>query len=162
VLEIVATDAAFVTVVGDERIGASAASFEGAHVCPIAPDELLVVAPPAARERLVSAAASYAWAVDDDALVLDSTDGWAVWTLRGDVISAAFSCVSAVSLPDRGFAQGDVARVPLKLIVPPPRLHLIVPAMWSEHLHRCIVERCRSFGLVELPGVVPFETSVTP
>jgi hypothetical protein len=159
VLELVATDVAFVTIAGDERAAASVERLDGVVACPVAPDERLIAAPVDALEQLVTIARERATTADPDALVVDTTDGWAVWTLQGDGVRAAFSRLSGVRLPGRGFTQGDVTRVPVKLIVERDRLHLIVPAMWRSYLHDRIVERCRSLGLTERAGLVPFAVS---
>ncbi len=155
-LELVATDAAFVTIAGDERAAASVDRLDGVVVCPVAPDERLIAAPVDALERLMKTAGALATTADPDALAVDTTDGWAVWTLRGDAVRAAFSRLSGVPLPGRGFAQGDVTRVPVKLIVAGDRLDMIVPAMWRRYLHDRIVERCGTLDLSERSGLVPF------
>jgi hypothetical protein len=72
-------------------------------------------------------------------VVLDTTDGWAVWTLEGDAAREAFARLSAVPLPSEGFAQGDVAHVPVKVVVTPERLHLLVPAMWGAYLRERVI-----------------------
>jgi hypothetical protein len=83
------------------------------------------------------------------ALVEDSTDGWTAWVLRGDDVLRAFSFLSRLEPPREGFIQGDVARVPVKVISSPGRLELLVPSMWSEHLRDRIVRRCASCGVRE-------------
>ena len=162
-LELVSTEAAVVSIVGDARAVDAVGSLDGAVTCPVAPDEALLIAPPDAGERLVKIAMERATSADPDALVVDVTDGWAVWTLEGEDVRAAFSRLSALRLPDRGFSQGDVVRVAVKMVVDDPRLHLLVPAMWADHLHDRIVERCRSLGVHErslaeafsVPGALP-------
>ena len=148
-LELRQTEAAFITVAaeGVSRLG----SVEAATVYGLASDEALIMAPLEWRARLTAAVAERAQAIDSDAVVIDSTDGWVTWTLEGDALRAAFSRLSGLDLPDRGFVQGDVARVPAKVIADVRRLHVVVPAMWSEYLHDRIVERCGALGIVERP-----------
>ena len=71
----------------------------------VAPDEAMLVD------------ARSAVRVDDpDAVILDATDGWVVFTLVGDAARTAFERLSALELPAEGFAQGDVAHVPARVI----------------------------------------------
>jgi sarcosine oxidase gamma subunit len=156
VLELVATEAALVAVVGDARAAAAVGSLDGAVTCPVAPDEALLIGPPDARERLAKTATERATSADPDALVVDVTDGWAVWTLEGEGLRAAFSRLSPLTLPDRGFTQGDVARVAVKIVVDGPRLHMVVPVMWGDYLHDRIIERCRSLGVHERSAAASF------
>jgi hypothetical protein len=156
VLELVATNAALVTIIGDERAMAAVDRLEGTFVCPVAPDERLVIAPSEALKGVVTISEERATVADSDALIVDTSDGWAVWTLHGDGIRAAFARLSGLRLPGVGFTQGDVTRVPVKLIVDSDRLHLIVAAMWRRFLHDRIVDRCGALGLTERAGPVPF------
>ncbi|MBI3648871.1 MAG: hypothetical protein HY240_09010 [Actinobacteria bacterium] len=160
-LELAATEAVVVVCAADEAatdaaIGAADAAI-GAFACRTAPDEALLVGPPGAARGLVAAATERAVAADPDAVVLDATDGWAVWTLEGDGVPAAFSRLSALRLPAEGFVQGDVARVPVKLVARPGRLHLLVPAMWREHLREQILDRCGDLGLSERAEAAKWE-----
>ena len=115
----------------------------------VAPDEVMFVAAPDAADAIVRAVTRAATSVDPDALVLDATDGWAAWTLRGGATRPAFSRLSALGLPGEGFVQGDVAHVPVKVIAEPERLHLLVPAMWGGYLRERILERCGTLGITE-------------
>lgn len=123
----------------------------GAYACRVAPDEVLLIAEPGASEDLARASAETATAADPDAAVLDTTDGWAVWTLEGSDAREAFARLSAVPLPEEGFTQGDVAHVPAKVVVSKGRerlrLHLLVPAMWSAFLRERILHDCASLGV---------------
>jgi sarcosine oxidase gamma subunit len=119
----------------------------------VAPDEVMLVGAPGDADEIARDAASRAAAIDPDALVLDVSDGWAALTLEGDDVHAAFSRLSPLRLPERGFVQGDVARVPAKVVIEPERLLLLVPSMWGEHLRSRIVERCSALGIREVePG----------
>jgi hypothetical protein len=156
VLELIPTQASCVTVVADPRAAAAIMDVEGAFPCRLAPDEVLLVGAPGDAGRLVAAATDLVALVDDDALVVDATDGWSIWTLEGEQIRAALSRLSWVPLPDEGFAQGDVARVAAKLIARPDRVHLLVPAMWRSYLRDRILERCASLGVSERVDAATF------
>ena len=86
---------------------------------------------------------------DPAAVVLDVTDGWTVLTLSGDRVRDAFAQLSALRLPDDGFVQGDVARVPARVLVEPDGLRILVPAMWGDQLRSRILARCANLGIRE-------------
>lgn len=148
-LELVSTRASCITVVADPQATAAIAGLEGALSCRTAPDEIMLVGAPGDAGRLVAAATERLATIDDDALVVDATDGWSIWTLEGAAIPAAFSRLSGIPLPEAGFTQGDVARVAVKLVARPDRVHLLVPAMWRSYLRERILKRCESLGISE-------------
>jgi hypothetical protein len=156
VLELVSTRASCVTVVADPRAVDAVMDVEGAFPCRLAPDEVLLVGAPGDAGRLVAAATDHVSLTDDDALVVDATDGWSLWTLEGEQSRAAVSRLSRFPVPDQGFAQGDAARVAAKLIVRPDRVHLLVPAMWRSYLHDRILERCTSLEISEREDATTF------
>ena len=129
-----------------EAVDAAAAVGDALRV---APDEALVLGPVGTAEALTAVVTERAAALDDDAVVLDATDGWAIWTLEGDAARAGFTYLSALELPDEGFVQGDVAHVHAKAIVRGDRLHLLVPAMWGAHLRERILSDCAPLGVRE-------------
>jgi hypothetical protein len=118
-----------------------------AQVLRVAPDQAMLVAEPGRGDVLVAAASRLLGPL---ALVDDATDGWDAWVLHGDEVMRAFSFLSRLQPPDEGFIQGDVARVPVKVIASIGRLELLVPSMWSEHLRDRIVRRCAPFGVQEV------------
>ncbi|GIV00641.1 MAG: hypothetical protein KatS3mg014_2256 [Actinomycetota bacterium] len=94
---------------------------------------------PDAVEAILAEAAEPLRALDGDALVLEVTDGWTAFTLAGPDAREAFARLSALELPEEGFLQGDVARVPAKVLAEPERLHLLVPSSWAEHVRERIL-----------------------
>lgn len=115
----------------------------------IAPDEALVVGPPGDADALVDEMRSSVTGVDPDGVVVDATDGWTVWTLSGEDAPHAFARLSAVALPDEGWIQGRVAGVPAKAIVDPGAIHVLVAAMWSDHVRSLVRAICSDLGLHE-------------
>lgn len=102
----------------------------GADVCRVAPDELLVIA---LHERAAVTVERVSANVDDpDALVLDVTDGWSAWVLEGPGARDAFTRLSELRLPDRGFEQGAVANMPVKILVGADHITVLVPSMLGE------------------------------
>lgn len=139
-LELAATQLTAVSCLAAPDAVDAAMATANAYACRIAPDEALLLGKPGAGPKLVAAASEEAARADPDALVVDTTDGWAVWTFEGDAAREAFARLSAVPLPTQGFVQGDVAHVPVKIVATPERLHLLVPSMWGAYLRERILE----------------------
>jgi hypothetical protein len=138
VLEVVASSTSLVGVYGEPGALDALDALDGVYR--IAPDEAMVVGEPDMIATTLT---------DPHAVVLDVTDGWAVLTLSGDGVRAGFARLSALRLPDEGFVQGDVARVPARVIVERDRLRIFVPAMWVEHVRSRILRRCADLGIRE-------------
>ncbi len=51
---------------------------------------------------MAAAAAKTTHGIDDDALVMDVTDGWTIWTLGGTDVHDAFERLSMLALPRPG------------------------------------------------------------
>lgn len=95
----------------------------------IALDEAIAI------DESVSALQEHLRVADPTAIVLDTTDGWAAFALTGQGARQAFARLSDLRLPEAaGFVQGDVARVPVKVLVSGEGLTLLVPAMWGPYL----------------------------
>ena len=116
-------------------------------VCRVAPDEILLVGEPGDGTSTSAAAEP---AAGPDALVLDVTDGWTAWELRGPDAREAFARLSELELPHEGSAQGEVARLPVKILVGAGAITLLVPAMWGEYLRERILTDCRAVGVTEV------------
>lgn len=123
----------------------------GAFPCRIAPDEVMLICEEHAASDTLGTAAAQVTAADPDALVLDLTDGWSVWTLVGDSAREAFARLSEIPLGADGvrFAQGAVAGVPARAVALPGRLHLLVPAMFGEYVREEILEACSGLDVRE-------------
>ena len=115
----------------------------------LAPDEVMVLGAPASVEEILETVSGAAMSVDPYAVVLDATDGWAAWGVRGDPVAAALSRLSALEVPREGFVQGEAAGVPVKLVAAAGGLDLLVPAMWRDYVRGAILQRCRSLGIAE-------------
>jgi sarcosine oxidase gamma subunit len=148
-LELNESEFGVVTCVADPAACDALSPVAGARTLRPAPDEVMVLGDPSATESLLRTIETEAVALDPDAVVIDASDGWATWTLSGDAIDAALSRLSPLELPREGFAQGDVARVPAKLVAAPGRLDLLVPSMWRDYLRDSILQRCRTLGIGE-------------
>ena len=145
-LELVPTRAAVITCVGTPSAVDAAATVEG-DACRVAPYELMLIVE--AGDAARACAAVLAAVGTADALVVDATDGWGVWTLEGEEAARAMARLTPLELPEAGFAQGDVARVPTKIVCAPGRVHLLVPAMWRAYLRERILARCAGLQIRE-------------
>jgi hypothetical protein len=75
--------------------------------------------------------------VDPDALIRETTEGWAEVAIEGSDARDVLARVSALELPDgRGYVQGDVARVAARLFVDEDGIRVLVPAYWESHMRR--------------------------
>jgi hypothetical protein len=75
--------------------------------------------------------------VDPDAVIRESTEGWAEIVLDGSDAREVFARLSELRLADGGgYVQGDVARVVARVFVEDAALHLLVPAPWGAYLER--------------------------
>ena len=77
---------------------------------------------------------------------IDLTDGWSGCSLRGDA-RRAFAYLSELRLPASGFIQGDVLRVPVRVLVHEDRLDLLVASPWSHYLRTELREALRGIEL---------------
>ena len=120
----------------------------GATRCRVAPDEVMFIREEGAGQALLRDAQAVT-AGDGDAVIVDGTDGWAVWTLSGGGVPDALQRLSHLELDTNvdGFAQGDVAHVPVRLVLDHGRVHLLVAAMWEDYLRQGIMSRCADLGV---------------
>jgi hypothetical protein len=143
VVELRRVDLAVVNVLATPEACDVLTAVDDARVCRVAPDESLLIG------DVLEIASGLALGVDPDALVLDVTDGWASWRLEGEDARDAFARVSELRLPGEGFIQGEVARVPAKLVVDDVGITLLVPAMVADHVRERIIADCRALGVTE-------------
>ncbi len=107
----------------------------GARACRIASDEIAFVCSADAAADVLEAIVPQVARGDSDGFVLDASDGWTSFTLTGDV-ERAFSYLSELRLPGPGaFVQGDVLRVPVRVLAAEGRIDLLVPSPWGTYLH---------------------------
>jgi hypothetical protein len=155
VVELFPVAASVVTCVADAAaIDRLAASVRGT-VVRVAPDEALVVAT-AAAPPLAEAAAAVT-AVDPDAIVVETTDGWAMWALVGEGADEVFARVSRFARPE-AVGRGEVAHVPATVLAEPGRITLLFPAMWRDAVRERLVADGRSLGIVERDEPRPWPT----
>lgn len=141
-LELVPTRACVVAGMAGPAAVDAAMTMAGAHR--VAPDELMVVGAPQDAGNLTASLRDALVEADPDAVALDTSDGWVVWSLRGEEVPRMFGYVATFAMPERGLALGDVAHVPVRVLVAAPtEVHLLVPAMWGAYLRERLLERGR-------------------
>jgi hypothetical protein len=106
-----------------------------AFACRVADDELLLLSAPPVTDEVAREAATRLAALDPDALVIDTTDGWAAISVVGDDAWASFGLLSRLELPEAGFLQGEVVHVPAKVVADHDTVLVLVPSIWDAHLY---------------------------
>lgn len=138
-LELARTEAAFVSCMASAEALDAMQATKVVTTVRVAPDELLLIGASGSGPKVAAAAGKAIRQIDDDALAMDVTDGWTVWTLGGTAAHDAFERLSMLHLPETGVVQGDVARLPVKVVVDGEHLHLAVPSSWADYLRERIV-----------------------
>ncbi len=159
VLELAPTEATILTCLGSRDAVDAAVAVSGLEAGRVARDEAMLIVPAGRDDELVAAVTAAVLPVDADALVIDTTDGWSIWTITGGEreMGSAMARLTALELPDPGFAQGDLARVPVKLFVARGSVRILVPSMWGAYLRARILERCSTLQIRERRPPRPWE-----
>ncbi len=112
--------------------------------CRVAVDEVMVLAvlPDDVKDAVLK--------IDEDAVIIETTDGWTGLVLSGEDVADAFARLSELKLPEDGYIQGDVARVPVRVVTEPSRIAFFVPAMWGDHLRERILADGSRLGVREV------------
>jgi hypothetical protein len=111
----------------------------------VAPDEMLLLTlrEDDTRAQRFSELESSLGSLDGGGLVLDLSDGFAVWAVAGELRFEAFSRLSALQLSESpACVQGLVAHIPTKIVVQTDSLLLIVPSVLSHHLRKRVLTSC--------------------
>ena len=150
------------TPVGVVTASAAARALDGLVVpgrafgCRTADDELVLLSVPQVTDEVVREVSTRLAALDPDALVIDTTDGWAAVTVAGAGARASFGLLSRLELPHHGFTQGEVAHIPAKVIADDEQVLILAPSMWEAHLHDRVTEALGSAGPLDTrPWTVP-------
>ena len=150
------------TLVGVVAASAAARALDGlvvpgrAFACRAADDELLLLCAPPVTDEVAREVATRLAALDPDALVIDTTDGWAAISVVGSDARGSFGLLSPLELPDAGFLQGEVVHVPAKVVAGDDRVLILVPSIWEDHLHDRAAKALGHTGPLEAhPWAVP-------
>lgn len=131
----------------------------GAHACRVAPDELWLLAAPAARQGVLARARTAVAATKG--IVVDQSDAWSAFALDWPGATDVFARLSAVSLPVErpAFVQCELAHVAGKAVVLDSRLCLLVPSPVGHHLEERIESGCRDLEIERGP-LIEFDPPV--
>ena len=150
------------TRVGVVTASAAANALDGlvvpgrAFVCRTADDEAVLLSTREVTDEVVREVSTRLLALDPDALVFDTTDGWAAITVAGDGARASFGLLSRLELPDPGFTQGEVVHVPAKVVARDGQVLILAPSMWEAHLQDRVTKALGGAGRLETrPWTVP-------
>jgi len=105
-----------------------------ATACRVAEDESLFVCDPDVVGEITREVETRLTGVDADAVVLDTTDGWAAARIDGADAPDVLATLSRVRLPAPGFAQGEVAHVAAKILVDDGGIVILTPAATAHHV----------------------------
>ncbi len=116
------------------------------HACRVAPEELLLLAPPNLADDLLRRAKSHLAVVEPAALAVDQSDGWTIFGLPGELPGdegmLALRQLAMMPLPQRrpAFVQGAVAGGAAKLLLLPGIVFVLVPFPLRDHVERRLRE----------------------
>jgi hypothetical protein len=125
----------------------------------VAPDELLWLGDPENASALEAEGKRQLAGAGERALVVDNSDGWALFSLLGDGRADALARLSSLQLPDEGFRQGKVAGIPGKLFSRPGRIDLLCTSDVRWFVHERLLHAGRDVGLTE--GTPPASAAVS-
>ena len=127
----------------------------------IAPNEVVLVGAPGTAGDLVATCQQALAGHGADALVVDHTDGWSFFSLRGDGAEDVFARVSMVPLPDAGdepaFFMGQVCHVAAKAFRRPGRIDVMTGMEASKHVRETLEQagHGRRLKHVDAPAADP-------
>jgi hypothetical protein len=153
VLDLIPTRVAIVACHGPAaalaQLAAGAPGFTGR----VATDELWLLGDRSRRESLLGQARAGL----PGGLVVDQTDGWAMWTVRGEGGGEVLDRLMLAAVPagGSGWVQGAIAGVAGKVIAREAALHILVPACLGHHLRDRVVAACADLG-VRVAAEEPF------
>jgi sarcosine oxidase gamma subunit len=125
----------------------------------VAPDELLLLGGPEQAKALEAEGRRQLAGAGERALVVDNSDGWALFSIVGDGRADALARLSSLRLPDRGFRQGKVAGVPGKVFARPGRIDVLCTSDVRWYVHERLLHAGADVGLT--PGTPPASAAVS-
>jgi hypothetical protein len=131
----------------------------GVNAGRVAPDELLWLGDPGRAGELEAEGAQQLAGAGERALVVDNSDGWALFSLVGDGREGALARLSSLRLPDEGFRQGKVADVPGKVFARPGRIDILCTSDVRWYVHERLLHAGAGAGLSE--GTPPARGAVS-
>ena len=115
----------------------------------VAPDELLWLGDPEQAQALEAEGTRQLAGAGARGLVVDNSDGWALFSLVGDGREDALARLSSLRLPERGFRQGKVAGVPGKVFAREGRIDLLCTSDVRWYVRERLLHAGAGVGLAE-------------
>jgi hypothetical protein len=131
----------------------------GALAGRVAPDELVWLGDAEQAGSLEQEATRQLAGAGGRALVVDNSDGWALFSLVGEGREEALARLSSVRLPGEGFRQGKVAGVPGKLFARRGRIDLLCTSDVRWYVRERLLHAGAGAGLSE--GSAPSSAAVS-
>jgi sarcosine oxidase gamma subunit len=125
----------------------------------VAPDELLWLGDPEQASELEAEGRRQLAGVGERGLVVDNSDGWALFSIVGDGRADALARLSSLRLPDEGFRQGKVAGVPGKVFARSGRIDVLCTSDVRWYVRERLLHAGADVGLSE--GRVPESGAVS-
>ena len=144
-LRIEPTEAAIIACLAKPEVLAGVAG-AGAFRAVVARDEVWLIGGARRRSQLLDLAR--AQVEPAGGLVVDQTDGWSMWTVRGQGAEVLWRRLSVIPVPSSrpAFVQGAVAAVPGRTIFAEGAIHVLVPSPVGHHLRERMLEAGRDLG----------------
>ncbi|MFN8573893.1 MAG: hypothetical protein U0132_17680 [Gemmatimonadaceae bacterium] len=135
-LNVERTRASVITCLASPSTLDTLAAPSGTFACRVAPDELWLVTAPSRGDAARRQAIEHLTVAEPSGLVLDQSDGWSMFTLRGTDAPSLLAQLSVLPLPNggTGFTQGAVAGGPAKILLSQGTLHVIVPSTLRDYV----------------------------
>ena len=126
-----------------------------AYACRVAPDELWLIAPLELLADTERRATEYCARTEPTALVLDQSDGWTAFTLRGDEALSVLAQLSALPFPAArpAWMQGAVAGGAAKILLLDGEVHVLVPLTLRHHLAARLRDVCGSLTSIPVSEI---------
>ncbi len=148
-LSLFATHAFIIAVHADRSVLDALRVTSGSRVARVASDEAWIIGDRSVRSQTSTEAVGQVGPPLSDGLVVDQTDGWSIWSVRGPEVRQVLGRLMVADLPSGGygFVQGAIAGVSGKLLLLGDTAHLMVPAPVGHHLRDRIVAVSGDLGL---------------
>ncbi len=144
-LELTPTSPRVITCLATEDSLGAMTTVPDTHMLRVAPGERVFLCPESLAQDVIDRIMAHLAESDPDGMVVDQSDGWSVWILRGRERDEVIARLSVLPLPEErpAFLQGAVAQVQARILLGRSATCLMVPAPVGHHVESRIVQACR-------------------
>ena len=125
----------------------------------VAPDELLWLGDPEQAGTLEAEGRKQLAGVGERGLVVDNSDGWALFSLVGHGREDALARLSSLRATHEGFLQGKIAGVPGKIFARAGRIDILCTSDVRWYVRERLLHAGHGVGLTE--GTTPASAAVS-